>query len=792
MRLIPTTRSVWKVALGVGLAAVGVYFLLPGVGAKDAGYSVIGLASVGAVVGGTRLHRPPQRRGWYAIAAGNLCFVLGDGVYDVYQFVLHQPVPFPSVADVFYLGGYPLLIGGLVCLTRQPGEARAWREGYADAAIVTFGALALSWHFLMASYANDSTIGTFGKLVTCAYPMMDLGVVFIVVQGLILGPTRSAVLRLLLAAMLSMVVADFGYDILSLHGAYSVGDPLDAGWLVNYVLVSVAALHPAVAMGSPSVEDSRDSGGRLPVVALAAFVAPAILLVTAFSGRSGDVAALAGISLIVFALVVVRLRWMVGRMASQTGSLREVLMARDALETELRHQAFHDSLTGLANRALLHDRVEHALAGSRRTGGSVAVCFCDLDGFKTVNDSLGHLVGDAVLIAVGERLCSVVRPGDTVARFGGDEFAVLMEDVADSATLVEVAERIVAVLGQPMNVRDRRIGLSVSVGVAVADAHITTERLLSSADSAMYEAKTAGKGRYKLFEASMHARLSERLALTDGLDAALERGEFFLEYQPQFSLALHELVGFEALVRWQHPTLGRLGPDRFIAVTEETGHIVPLGRWVTERACEQASLWSRAGGGALTMSVNLSGRQLQDRNLPDDLRTTLALSGLSPQHLILEITESVLIADTRQSLQVLTDLKQLGVRLAIDDFGTGYSSLSYLRRMPVDELKIDKSFVDSLADPSGEGGSFYATIIELARSRGLHIVAEGIERPEQRKLLTDLGCDTGQGFLLGRPLNPDDATALVGTAVITPTSGGRRRSMAPAVAVPDDPPAKQT
>jgi diguanylate cyclase (GGDEF)-like protein len=771
------TRAPWNVALLIGLGAVGGYFLLPGSGWKDAGYSVIGFASVATVLVGIRLHRPVERRGWYAIAAGNLCFVLGDGVYDVYE-LLHQPVPFPSIADLFYLGGYPFLIFGVVCLTREPAHKRGARESYADAAIVTFGALALSWHFLMASYAQSSA-GAFATLVTFAYPVMDLGVVFIVVRGLVSGRSRDPVLKLLVVAMVTMIVADFGYDVLSLSGSYTVGNPLDAGWLMNYVLVGAAALHPGPKTAQPrSTSDrSSDSGVRLPVVALAGFVAPVILLVAALMGSVADVVALAGISIILFALVVVRMRWMVARITSQTRSLEEALTVRATLETELRHQAFHDGLTGLANRALLHDRVDHALATASRTRGPVAVCFCDLDGFKGVNDSLGHLVGDAVLIAVGERLRTVVRPGDTVARLGGDEFAVLMEDIDNPAAATAVAERIVSVLRQPMKVRDRRVGLSVSVGVAVADQYATTERLLSSADSAMYEAKAAGKDRFEIFEESMHARIAERLDLSNALDAALENDEFFLEYQPQFSLATGALVGVEALARWNHPTLGLVGPNRFIPVAEETGHIVPLGRWVIEKACEQGAEWSRSGGAGLTVSVNLSGRQLQDRNLLDDVRTTLSLSGLAARQLVLEITESVLIADTRRSLQVLTDLKTIGVSLSIDDFGTGYSSLSSLRRMPVDELKIDRSFVDSLVDTTGEGAAFVTTIIRLAQNLGLRTVAEGIEHRDQEKLLTELGCDIGQGFLLARPLQPEAITRMIHSsrdAGRTPIAGRRQ------------------
>ncbi|HUZ19390.1 MAG TPA: EAL domain-containing protein [Acidimicrobiales bacterium] len=758
-------RSAWKLVVVVGLAAVVGYFLLPGSGAKNAAYSVIGLGSVACVVAGIVRRRPADRGGWLAIAAGNLSFVVGDAVYDFYQFVLHRATPFPSAADAFYLAGYPFLIFGVARLTRGRARGQGARESYADAAIVAIGALALSWHFLMGTYAHDATIGSFGKLVNLAYPVLDLGVLFIVVQGLVFGTARRPVHRLLAAAMVSMIVADFVYDLMVLNGTYAVGSPVDAGWLVSYVLVGAAALHPTMALdldGRPT--DRSGLRRRLPLVALAGLVVPLILLIGSLDGLESDVAPLALMALVLFVLVVLRMWWMLKRIAEQTSSLEEALAVRESLEGELRHRAFHDSLTGLANRALLQDRVEHALGAASRGHGSVALCFCDLDGFKTINDSLGHIVGDATLVAAGKRLAAAIRPGDTVARLGGDEFAVLMEDGADPATAAAVAERIVSVMRHPVEVDGRAIVLSVSVGVAIGDVATTSEELLSQADSAMYAAKSNGRDRFEVFERSMLARTVERLELTNAFSGALERGEFLLEYQPQFALGDGQLEGFEALIRWEHPRFGLIGPQRFIPLAEETGHIIPIGRWVIEQACEQAARWSDHHGSPLVIAVNLSSRQLADPQLADDVRTALAMSGLSADQLVLEITESSLVVDTGRALSVLRELKSIGVQLAIDDFGTGYSSLNYLRQFPIDLLKIDKAFVDPLADPTGEGEAFITTIVSLARSLGLHIVAEGIEHVEQQIQLARLGCDSAQGFLMSRPLRPAAATDLVESA----------------------------
>jgi diguanylate cyclase (GGDEF)-like protein len=751
--------SAWKATVAVGLCAVAGYFLLPDVGAMDAGYSLIGFSSVVAVVIGGRRHPQGERGPWYALAAGNLGFVLGDGVYDVYQFVLHRSPPFPSVADAFYLGGYPLLIIGLAQLTGRAQWKGRMRERYADAGIVSIGALALLWHVLVGSYAHDPGYREFARIVVMAYPIMDLGVLFIVVQGLV-ASRQPVVHGLLVVSMTSMIVADVLYDLLTLHGEYHTGSPLDAGWLVSYVLMATAALYPSRER-TPTAAPPPSGSRHLPLVALAGFVSPLILMIATLRGQHVDVTVLSCTSIVLFALVVLRTRWMILRLAAQTRALEVALADRESLEVELRHQAFHDSLTGLPNRALLSDRIAHALAAATRTGSMVAVCLCDLDGFKTINDSLGHPVGDAALVAAGERLSAVARPGDTVARLGGDEFAVLLRDIESPRAASDIGGRIVSALHQPVEVHGRQITLSASVGVAVAGGGSSGERLLSEADSAMYEAKASGKDRCVVFEDAMHVKIVERMELINALPGALERHEFFLEYQPQISLGRRQLEGFEALLRWQHPTLGLIGPDRFVHLAEETGHILPIGRWVIEEACQQAVRWRTGDDRPMSVSVNLSGHQLKDPDLLRCIRTALSLTRLRPEQLVLEITESVLIVDVELTVRALEDLKQLGVRLAIDDFGTGYSSLSYLNRFPIDSIKIDKTFVDPLGDPSSEGTLFVQSIIRLAHDLGLRTVAEGMETVEQRDLLTQLGCDGAQGFLLSRPLSAPAAQDFV-------------------------------
>jgi diguanylate cyclase (GGDEF)-like protein/PAS domain S-box-containing protein len=432
---------------------------------------------------------------------------------------------------------------------------------------------------------------------------------------------------------------------------------------------------------------------------------------------------------------------------------------RKAFEDQLQHQAFHDPVTNLANRALFSDRVEHALVRAQRGFADIAVLFIDLDDFKTVNDSLGHAAGDLVLQEVGRRLKLAVRPTDTVARFGGDEFAVLLDGVADSSESADAASRILRALESPLEIDGKQVSPRASMGIYLVDRQSEAPEaaeLLRNADVAMYMAKRDSKGSYRVFEPTMHERVVERLELQSDLQHAIEFDQLELHYQPVVRLEGHKILGVEALLRWQHPMRGTVSPAQFIPLSEDTGLIIPIGRWVLETACAEAvriqSSFPREE--PLTMSVNLSVRQLQSDSIVADVRAALQKTGLAPTSLVLEITESVMMADTEFAVRRLDDLKSLGVRLAMDDFGTGYSSLSYLSRFPVDILKMDRSFVGA-----GENVALQSAIIALGASLSLDVIAEGIELPEQEQSLQDLGCEIGQGFLFARPMGVE---ALVG------------------------------
>jgi diguanylate cyclase (GGDEF)-like protein/PAS domain S-box-containing protein len=444
---------------------------------------------------------------------------------------------------------------------------------------------------------------------------------------------------------------------------------------------------------------------------------------------------------------------------------------RVALTEQLRHSALHDELTGLANRVLFTDRVEHALSKRADTGAPPAVVFLDLDDFKTVNDTMGHQAGDELLVEIGRRLSGAIRATDTVARFGGDEFAILIEGV-DLATCTTMLQRLQDALRLPFQLRGRELTMHASLGLARGDLAADAGSLLAHADLAMYEAKASGKDTMLEFTPDMGEHALARLQIETELQRALHEDQIRAYFQPTIDLVSGRISGFEALARWEHPTRGTLAPVEFIPVAEHTGQIVQIGRTVLRQACHALASWHRAHPelSELTVAVNLSARELLEPDLVTVVSGALQESGLAADRLTLEVTESLLVTDPEQARSKLTTLRRLGVQIAIDDFGTGYSSLSYLENLPVDIVKIDKSFVDRLA--TGQPNVIVETIAQLGTALGLRTVAEGVEHQSQADLLRGLGCDLGQGYLYSRPVAPDQIDGLLvslqGTGSIQP------------------------
>jgi diguanylate cyclase (GGDEF)-like protein/PAS domain S-box-containing protein len=476
------------------------------------------------------------------------------------------------------------------------------------------------------------------------------------------------------------------------------------------------------------------------------------LLETRFRRKSGDV--------FHGEVSALQLRDDKGIRVGNIGVIRDIT-ERKCHEEQLKHLATHDELTGLANRALLLDRLEQSLHYARRSGRLVAVLLLDLDRFKVINDSLGHGFGDTLLGAVAQRLRQMVREADTVARLGGDEFVILLAEVAEVDDVGLVAAKILRLLAEPHRLDEREITLTASLGVSLfprdSDDGAT---LIRNADMAMYRAKRDGRSAFAFYSPEMNRRIRETLELEGALRQALERDEFRLHYQPKVGLASGRVIGCEALVRWHHPQRGMVSPADFIPLAEETGLIVPLGTWVLQEACRQARVWQDAGLPALNIAVNLSARQFRKGNLPQLVEEFLRQAGLDPRLLELELTESMVMDDPVGAQRTMHALKELGVGLSLDDFGTGYSSLNYLRRFPVDSLKIDRSFIrDVASDPSG--ASVVTSVIDIAHNLGLTAVAEGVETREQLVFLAGCGCDMLQGFLFSKPLPAEEFADLL-------------------------------
>ncbi|MCW6512428.1 putative bifunctional diguanylate cyclase/phosphodiesterase [Lichenifustis flavocetrariae] len=443
---------------------------------------------------------------------------------------------------------------------------------------------------------------------------------------------------------------------------------------------------------------------------------------------------------------------------------------RKIFEQQLTQQAFYDGLTGLPNRALLCDRIKQALVRTGRRNTNVGLLFLDLDKFKIINDSLGHQTGDELLIEVATRLKASVRAEDTVGRLGGDEFVVLLENIADDVSVLPVVEAIKKQFGRSFLLEGREIAVTASIGIAFGDAsRDQADSLLRNADLAMYRAKAAGKGRHVIFDSSMQVDTLARLELENDLRAAIDGGQLRVHYQPIVPLKSERVTEVEALVRWQHPTQGMISPLDFIPLAEETGLIIPLGLWVLKEACRQAAIWHAQFpiDPPVVISVNLSPRQFQMPDLAEEVERTLQEAGLPARYLKLEITEGTIMLDVEATISTLSRLKAIGIKLAVDDFGTGYSSLAYLKRLPLDVLKIDRSFIKGIAE-NAEDKAIVQAILLLAKSLNLEVTAEGIENAEQAAMLNSWQCERGQGYYFARPMEADKATALLGRLGLSP------------------------
>jgi diguanylate cyclase (GGDEF)-like protein len=727
----------WLLLVGVASVAAYLLFVHPGT-LQLFFYDGIGFVSVIAMLVGIRRNAPSAAKPWILTAGGLGLFVAGDISYSYFSIVLHQPAPGASIVDVFYVAGYLLLAAGCAAFMRSIG--RKDRDAFLDAGITAVGGAIVMWALVQAA-GIPSNGPVIGRIVLGAYPVCDVVLLAMLVRLALVPAVRSGALWIVITGFTLLLLGDVVFALLA-QGGYQAAGLLDATWLLSYVAFGVASLHPRMGR----MIEPRDSGGpqplgwrRILLIGMALLVGPVVTLIRDRGSAAGGAAPLA----IGSALIAVLVLWRITRGARE----------RQHAEIQLRFMAQHDELTRLPNRTLLRERLEFALARARRAEGIVAVIFLDLDGFKQVNDGLGHDVGDHLLEQAAIRLTEAVRPTDTVARFGGDEFVVLAEDVGSYEGAHALAERLRTSLAEPFHLGRQEVFISASLGVAFADEpDASPEVLLQHADAAMYRAKEAGRDRVDFFDTQMQEAVTSNLALSGNLHTALDRGEMLMHYQPIIDLRTDELVGTEALIRWQHPERGLVSPEKFIPIAESTGLIVPIGRWAMETAFGQLVRWHRSDDrfAEMEIAVNVSAVQLLRPEFADDVRGSLSDSGLDPRFVVLEITEGVLLDDRVAALHAVRQLKEVGVRIALDDFGTGFSSLSYLLQFPVDILKIDISFVRGLGTDT-DATAIVGSVMALGRALGLDVVAEGVETEQQLQHLKRMGCPFAQGYYTGRP-----------------------------------------
>ncbi|WP_157042005.1 putative bifunctional diguanylate cyclase/phosphodiesterase [Nitriliruptor alkaliphilus] len=748
----------WSLVLLVGLLLVGLYLPLPerwlgDLDGQGVIYLIIAVGSAVVVALAAR-RRTVGRGAWWLIAAGLAASALGDVLWTAHEVVVGTDPPFPWIADGPYVLGWLAIVVGVGALVRDPDRGRRLAVTL-DAGVITLAGAVLLWLLVVADLVRDGEASGLELVVSLAYPVLDLALLGILVALLLDRRRATPTSHLIALAAGVQLVADVVYARGVPLEIYATGDPADLGWLLAYVLLAAAALHPSAdRIGAIGAAPEALSHRRVLLLWVTVVSTTALAVAAGYPTVDASpqltythVAVGAGATLLMASLVL----W---RLALAATSLSEALAERGSLQRQLEHEASHDALTGLANRRRFTEVSQRE--ASRR---DAAVVFVDLDRFKEINDRLGHTAGDEVLQVVSSRLTGALRPGDLAARLGGDEFAALVHDVGPEE-LEEVAARLLHLIRGPIVLTNgTEVHVDASVGTARANGDEDCRDLLHDADVAMYEAKRAGRSRVMAYSPDVHAQVTERLVLQAELRHALERGQFAVVYQPIVSVDDRRPVGVEALLRWYHPTHGTVPPDVFIPLAEASGDIIELGRWVLTEACRTIARAAREVGD-LQLNVNVSAHQLHHSAFATDVEAALMETGFDPRSLTLEITESVLLEDSPLVRSSVERLCARGVRFAVDDFGTGFSALRYLRDVPLDELKIDRTFVWGI-DEGPEDAALAFAILHLADSFALATVGEGVETETQLAALASRGCVLVQGYLISRPLPAETLVAWV-------------------------------
>ena len=749
----------WAWVLGIGsvLLVLGVTGGLGGL--EPSSMFAIGIVTLVSLVVSIRVHRPALTWPWWAISGSVLLFIVGGAARVELDTLGNLSASRSLVPDLVSLPGYVLGAAGLLGFSRARDRARGRQHHFGvvlDGVIAALALLAVAWVYVIYPVlVHHHTPLTVRLLLTC-YPAMSLFLVVVTVR-IAFSPEQERVLSywFLLATMTCMFVGDTLYMFADVDLVHVAGRLLDLPYGIAFVATATMALHPSMrAFTEPAgYRPKAASPGRVVLVAVGLLV-PAVITLQHPSSSAKDRVAL-------FCIIVLLTGAAVARIV-------QALRLAERSEADLAYQATHDSLTGLPNRRMMREHLNDVLQRAAVDDTHVALLFLDLDRFKLVNDTLGHTHGDELLVDVARRLQAHVRPSDLVTRIGGDEFMIVLGQVVSVSQALELAHRLRSCLRTPFMVNGMEFYVSASIGLSFAsadDPRVDAELLVRDADMALYQAKDAGRDAVAVFDESMRTRVSERVELEHDLRRAVELRQLHLVYQPIIRIPDGPVEGVEALVRWAHPTLGVIPPVKFIPLAEDTGLIKGIGEWVLHEAVRQLAAWRRDTPGLenLYVTVNVSGAQLHDEHLVERVAATLERNGVPGNALCLELTESVVMEEHRHAIEVFTELRRLDVRLAIDDFGTEYSSLAYLKRFPVTNLKIDRSFVENLDDEDSSDATLIAAVVAMAHALGIATVAEGVETSSQARRLVDLGCDAVQGFLYSRPVQAESVPFVITT-----------------------------
>ena len=675
---------------------------------------------------------------WLFMSIGHFCYLVAELIWAWYESVQGAEVPFPGSPDIFYMLQiifYSTAFAFKIIKEKKPLHATRLLF---DVAIVLVVATTFSWHFLIEPIVSSPEATGLFLFVSIGYPVGDLALL-LGGSAILLGGTINLRLNqsfiFILAGLLMQIFADSGYLYLLASDQYDTGSFVDPLFTLALLLIGYSGVY---AKDQVTVYSDKD----LPVYSQAdglrvslPYITVMGLLIFLLSQNRMFTGVAIGCSI---AILLVLIRQII------------VLRENDRLMSSLNYLAYHDALTGLANRKQMERRMERAIEDAKRQGSMIAVLYIDLDRFKVINDLLGHKAGDELLVQVANKLKACMRSQVIVARQGGDEFCVLAEGIGSLADAEATGQAVYESLRGVYRIGGRELKVTPSIGISVypRDGEVP-DTLLKNADIAMYRAKRSGKDRCSLYNTELDTEFSKRIGVEADLPYALDNGQFIVYYQPIMDAGNHVIRGYEALLRWEHPSLGLIAPGMFIPIAEETGYILPIGEWVMETACQQAKAWEEAGQ-PLKIAVNISPKQFHQENLISLIDAILKRTGLDASRLELEITEAVAMSEMKDVIGKLGDLKKLGVQIAIDDFGTGYSSLSYLAVLPIDTLKIAREFIREIGN-NRASEAIISSIITLAKNLNLQVVAEGVETKEQLDFLSRENCDLAQGYLIGKP-----------------------------------------